>query len=123
MKRGDSLEKIAAKFQIDTNRLRQINGITRRHKVGAGFNLLVPRPGSQANPDLIARALPQLPPEKAPVVSRSKGGKGSRAATARAPAKSVVKSTGKSVPKPVAKSSAKPVQKKVPAKAPPKKKH
>jgi hypothetical protein len=53
-------------------RLRQINGITPRVKVGSGFNLLVPRPGSQANPDLMARALPKEPPPKAAPVKKKK---------------------------------------------------
>jgi membrane-bound lytic murein transglycosylase D len=64
MKRGDTLAKVAAKYKISTVRLQQINGITRNVKVGPGFNLLVPKPGSAANPDLMARALPKEPPAK-----------------------------------------------------------
>jgi len=70
MKRGETLDKIALRFDIGAARLKQINGITPRVKLGPGFNLLVPRPGGQANPDLIARALPQLPAEKAVAKSR-----------------------------------------------------
>lgn len=103
MKRGDTLEKIAARHGIDVTRLRQINGITRRFKVKPGFNLLVPRPGGQADPDLIARALPQQPPEKA-VVKKSRGGKKvvgktRPAAKAKAPPKAAAKKAAKPQPK------------------------
>ncbi|MDP1651970.1 MAG: transglycosylase SLT domain-containing protein [Rhodocyclaceae bacterium] len=70
MKRGDKLARVAAQYKISEARLRQINGITPKLKLGPGFTLLVPRPGSQANPDLMARTLPQMPPEK--IVSKSK---------------------------------------------------
>ncbi len=86
LKRGDKLSKVAARYQLSETRLRQINGITPRMKIGPGFNLLVPRPGSLANPDLMARTLPKEPPAK--VVA--KGKKNSKAAskqTARKPAK------------------------------------
>jgi len=65
MKKGDTLARVAAKHRISEARLRQINGITPRVKTGAGFTLLVPRPGSQANPELMARALPKEAPAKA----------------------------------------------------------
>lgn len=65
MKKGDTLAKVAARYKISETRLRQINGITPRIKVRPGFALLVPRPGSQINPDLLARALPKEAPAKA----------------------------------------------------------
>ncbi len=65
LKRGDKLSRVAAHYQLSEARLRQINGITPRMKIGPGFNLLVPRPGSLANPDLMARTLPKEPPAKA----------------------------------------------------------
>ena len=64
LKKGETLARVAAKFKISEARLRQINGITPRVKVRPGFNLLVPRPGSQANPDLMARALPKEAPAR-----------------------------------------------------------
>lgn len=70
MKRGDTLAKIANKHRISVARLKQINGITPRLKVRPGFNLLVPRPGSQANLDLIASALPKESPAR--VVKKKK---------------------------------------------------
>lgn len=64
MKKGDTLAKVAARHKISVLRLRQINGITPRVRIRPGFVLLVPRPGSQANPDMLARALPkQVPPK------------------------------------------------------------
>ncbi len=64
MAKGDTLAKVATRYKLSEARLRQINGITPRLKIKTGFNLLVPRPGSLANPDAIARALPQPGPEK-----------------------------------------------------------
>jgi membrane-bound lytic murein transglycosylase D len=71
MKRGDKLAKVAAQYKISEARLRQINGITPRVRLGPGFALLVPRPGSQANPDLMARALPKESPARAVKVKSS----------------------------------------------------
>ncbi|MEW6164455.1 MAG: transglycosylase SLT domain-containing protein [Pseudomonadota bacterium] len=65
LKKGDTLARVAARHRISETRLKQINGITRRVRVRPGFTLLVPRPGSQANPDLMARALPKESPAKA----------------------------------------------------------
>lgn len=71
MVKGDTLAKVAARYKLSEARLRQINGITPRIKVGLGFNLLVPRPGSLANPDAIARALPLPSPEKIAAAKKS----------------------------------------------------
>ncbi len=62
--KGDTLAKIAARHKIAESRLRQINGITARVRVGPGFTLLVPRPGSGSIPENIARALPKEAPAK-----------------------------------------------------------
>jgi membrane-bound lytic murein transglycosylase D len=62
MKKGDTLDKIAAHHSIGTASLKQINGIGPRLKTGPGFNLLVPRPGSRVAHDLMARILPPVPP-------------------------------------------------------------
>lgn len=64
LKKGESLATVAARHRISLARLQQINGITPRVRVRPGFNLLVPRPGSMANPDMIARALPKEPPSR-----------------------------------------------------------
>ncbi len=70
MAKGDTLAKVAARYKLSEVRLRQINGITPRLKIKPGFNLLVPRPGSLANPDAIARVLPQPGPEKITAVKK-----------------------------------------------------
>lgn len=64
LKKGESLASVATRHRISLKRLKQINGITRRVKVRPGFSLLVPRPGSQANPEAIAQALPKEPPSR-----------------------------------------------------------
>ncbi|MCX7898207.1 MAG: transglycosylase SLT domain-containing protein [Rhodocyclaceae bacterium] len=46
IKRGETLAKIAAHHKISEARLKQINGITPKVKVGAGFLLLVPKAGA-----------------------------------------------------------------------------
>jgi len=71
MKKGDTLAKVASRYRISQTRLKQINGITPRVRVRPGFTLLVPRPGGQANPDLLARALPKEAPPKATKKKRS----------------------------------------------------
>jgi len=64
MRRSDTLASVAARFGISETRLRQINGITPRVRVQPGFTLLVPRPGSDVNPDNLARTLPKEAPAK-----------------------------------------------------------
>ena len=86
LKRGEKLSKVAARYQLSEARLRQINGITPRMKIGSGFNLLVPRPGSPANPDLMARTLPKEPPAKVATKTK-KSSKTSGRQTARPAAK------------------------------------
>jgi membrane-bound lytic murein transglycosylase D len=75
LKKGDTLAKVAARFKLSEARLRQINGITPRVRIRPGFNLLVPRPGSQINPDVLAQTLPKEAPAKAvkkKIVSKKK---------------------------------------------------
>jgi len=93
MKRGDTLAKVAARLKMSEAQLRQINGITPRVKTGAGFNLLVPRPGSQAA-ETISRVLPQPAPEKP---ARASSGKRTKAKSVKAPAN---KSTARKPVKP-----------------------
>ncbi len=116
MKRGDTLEKIAAQYGIGAAQLKQINGITPRVKVGQGFNLLVPRPGSSSGHNLLAHTLPQQQPEKTAVAKSTQGTKvqGTKKAvsgTKKAPVKPEVKATKTSV-KPAPKKPVKPQAKK-----------
>ena len=63
LRKGEKLDAVAARHGIPLARLKQLNGITARTKVGPGFALLVPRPGSQANTDMLAAYLPKAPGE------------------------------------------------------------
>lgn len=49
-KRGDKLEQLAARHGITLARLKQVNGIGRGTKVGAGYQLLLPRKGALLEP-------------------------------------------------------------------------
>ena len=66
-RKGDRLEKIAAERGIVLAKLRQVNGITTRTKVGPGFQLLLPVKGlgTGAEP-LPAVFRPPSPPERSP---------------------------------------------------------
>lgn len=61
LKRGEKLESVAARFHLSLARLKQLNGITPRTKVGPGQRLLIPTPGHGANPELLASVLPKTP--------------------------------------------------------------
>jgi membrane-bound lytic murein transglycosylase D len=47
MKKGDSLDRLAAKHSIALPKLKLANGITSRTKIGPGFQLLLPLTGSR----------------------------------------------------------------------------
>jgi len=98
LKRGETLDKLAVQRGIDVARLKQINGITPRTKIGPGLNLLVPRPGSKSSHEQISRALPQLPPEKS-VAAKSKKTKNASSPAKKLAAKPAPKKTVKPQPK------------------------
>jgi len=54
MKRHERFNSVAAKFDITPAQLKQINGVTRRTRIGWGTTLLVPARGSKAGKDLRA---------------------------------------------------------------------
>ena len=60
LKVGEKLDTVAKRFGLTTAHLKQLNGITPRVKVKAGFNLLVPGPGAQIS-DQLAAQLPKMP--------------------------------------------------------------
>ena len=73
LQRGEKLEKVAARAGISLARLKQLNGITARTKVGPGFALLIP--GKDAvGQDAIAARLPKTP-EKPPRAVKARKGK------------------------------------------------
>ena len=52
LKQGETLEKVAARFNIEADRLKEINGITARKRVQPGQMLLVPLEGEDAETNL-----------------------------------------------------------------------
>jgi membrane-bound lytic murein transglycosylase D len=64
LKKGEKLDAVAAHHGISVVRLRQINGITARTKIGPGHTLLVPGKDAQASAALLAANLPAAPPER-----------------------------------------------------------
>ena len=66
-KKGDRLEHLAAKHHISLARLKQVNGIGRRTKVGPGYQLLLPRKGAQLEPLPAMFQPPSAPEARAPV--------------------------------------------------------
>jgi membrane-bound lytic murein transglycosylase D len=94
IKKGDTLAKVAANYKISQTQLERINGITRRIKVGPGFNLLVPRPGSQAS-ELVSHSLPKEPSPK--IVVKKSNGSGKKAMSAAKKSKSSVTQKPKTV--------------------------
>jgi membrane-bound lytic murein transglycosylase D len=76
LKRGEKLESVATRFHLTVARLKQLNGITPRTKVGPGQRLLIPTPGHGANPDLLAAVLPRTPAD--PPRGARGGGRGGK---------------------------------------------
>jgi membrane-bound lytic murein transglycosylase D len=89
LKKGEKLEAVASRFGLDPSRLRRINGITPRSKIGPGFSLLVPGPGAYL-PEQLAARLPSLPAEPK---RAAKGGK--KRGTAKAVAKGKTKAVAR----------------------------
>jgi membrane-bound lytic murein transglycosylase D len=69
LKRGDKLEHIANKHGVSLARLKQVNGIGRRTKVGPGYQLLLPLKGALLEP-LPAMFQPPPGPEARMVVRK-----------------------------------------------------
>jgi membrane-bound lytic murein transglycosylase D len=126
LKKGDKLDAVAARHDISTAYLKQLNGIGSRSKVGPGLTLLVPGkdgPFSKQSAAQFAALDAKLPDAlsepaaKTVCVKNKKGRKICRTESkAKAPAKgktAVVKGKGKSG----AKAAPKPATKKAPAKA------
>jgi len=98
LKKGETLDRVAARNGLSVVKLKQLNGITRRVKVGPGFNLLVPGKGAQAAAAAVAGKLPQAQPD----LPRATGKKSKRGAkTAKKPVKKTgVKAKSRPAPKP-----------------------
>jgi membrane-bound lytic murein transglycosylase D len=114
LRKGERLDGVAARYGISTARLKQLNGITPRVKVGPGFNLLVPGKGAQAAAEAVAGKLPEAQPEVpkgagkgAKKAAKGKPSKGAKPAKAGPAAKKGAapkgKASGKARPAPKAK--------------------
>lgn len=53
LKKGERLDKVAARFGISTIRLRQVNGLSGHARIAPGRTLLVPSKGNAATTDLV----------------------------------------------------------------------
>jgi membrane-bound lytic murein transglycosylase D len=63
LKKGERIDSVASRFGLSGARLRQINGISSRNRVGPGHALLVPGKGAMESASLVAAKLPAMPPE------------------------------------------------------------
>ena len=98
IKKGESLDSVAKKHGLSVARLRQVNGISAKMRIGPGHTLLVPANGEAAADNLLTVNLPVVKPtiRKPPV-------KSSKAATGKGSKKSAAtKKTAKTPPKKVA---------------------
>ncbi len=62
IKKGESLASIAKRHGLTTTRLKQVNGISRRMRIGPGHTLLVPAKDDVAAPNLLKVNLPVVKP-------------------------------------------------------------
>lgn len=113
LKKGEKLEKVAARFNITTAYLKQINGITRRTRVTTGTTLLVPRKTGQTSANLHEVNLPLTPPDlpKMQVPKNSKKGSKKPIAKAGKAKKPAGKSAKSGKKKPAKRAPAKPLSK------------
>jgi membrane-bound lytic murein transglycosylase D len=65
LKSGETLDRVAARYNVTVASLRQINGITPKRKIGAGSTVLVPAGGS-ASPNLPDLPAPPVTVTRAP---------------------------------------------------------
>ena len=81
LKKGEKLDSVASRYGISATRLKQLNGINARTKIGPGFALLVPDKGALGAESIAAR-LPQTPADP-PRATKLKTGKVGKAGKAR----------------------------------------
>ncbi len=76
LKKGEKLDAVAARSGITLARLKQLNGITRRTKVRAGFNILIPNSSAVGSSSTyLLASLPQTPedPPKTAMTAKRHG--------------------------------------------------
>ena len=99
LKKGEKLESVAARHGLTVARLKQVNGISAKMKIGAGHTLLVPGKGSETSPNLLAVNLPVVKPVfKKQVSHRGKKPVRKKGGRARKPVSGAAGQTGKSAP-------------------------
>jgi membrane-bound lytic murein transglycosylase D len=81
LKSGETLERVAARYNVTVASLRQVNGITPKRKIGAGSTVLVPAGGS-ASPNLPDLPAPPVTAMRAPkkTVKHTRGSSRQKAA-------------------------------------------
>lgn len=110
IKKGESLDSVAKKHGMTVARLRQVNGINPKMRIGPGHTLLVPARGEAGTDNLLAVNLPVAKPTVGKPVAKS---------SRRTKTSSASKTPG--ARKPAAQAAAKP-QAKIPARKTPAKK-
>lgn len=100
LKKGESLDRVATKFHLNTARLRQINGIGARTRVRPGTRLLVPGSGAQLTQEVIENlnaspAAAQAPRGKSRAAGKAKGKKAKAAAKKSTKSAKATKAKGK----------------------------
>ncbi|MFZ5512216.1 MAG: transglycosylase SLT domain-containing protein [Pseudomonadota bacterium] len=88
LRKGERLDKVASRFGISLARLKQVNGIGGRTRIGPGSTLLVPSRGNAATTDLARVSGPVLEPDVKTATRAPKAGK-PRVAKESRPAKKV----------------------------------
>ncbi|HMM55041.1 MAG TPA: transglycosylase SLT domain-containing protein [Candidatus Desulfobacillus sp.] len=104
LKKGETLAAIARQHGMSLERLKQVNGISGRMRVGPGHTLLVPAGAEAGGADLLKVNLPVVRPE-APAPA-AKGGKRKPAATAAKKISAGKKGTAKPATQPASRSTA-----------------
>lgn len=73
MKKGEKLDAVAARNGIALPRLKQLNGITRRTKIKAGFTVLIPDSRAIGSSASLLASLPRTPAEPPRSASKRNG--------------------------------------------------
>jgi membrane-bound lytic murein transglycosylase D len=79
IKKGESLDSVAKKHGLSVARLRQVNGINAKMRIGPGHTLLVPARGDAASDNLLAVNLPVAKP----TIRKAQAKKGKKSAGKR----------------------------------------
>lgn len=102
LKKGERLDKVAARFGLTLAHLRQINGITSKTRIGPGTTLLVPDKTASEESKLLDMDMPSMPTDSAAPNARhtekSRGHKAPKALKASRHDRNASAHSGKSKP-------------------------